>query len=356
MPFEFKPTTDKTKGLKDMLMGYTPDLTQEEMQEEIKIVPLDLIDDLTSFIHPFAKSAQTGLNELAESIKINGVLQHILLRKIVNGRYELLAGHRRVGASRLAGLEDIPAIIRDVNDQQAMMIVTDTNLDQRDEILPSERAKAYKMQIEALKAQGKRNDLIQAIEAENGKNDSGLNGSEAEISIDSNLVKYARDQVAEFNQTSAKQVSRHLRLNELIEPLLDLVDDKVIAVRAAVEISYLQLTEQEALYAILKEQDCGISIAQSIELHAASKRMELTASIINAILFPNKARAGKMKIKEKKPAYAIALNKVNTFCKRLPPEQAEKLATIDTKEFESFLQDAIHEFLNQIDERRDQLD
>ncbi len=236
------------------------------------------IDKLVEFSgHPFQVRDDSELEGLAESIKESGVVDAILVRPVEDGKYEILAGHRRVAASKKNGNYDIPAKILNVDDNEATIIMTNTNLKQREKILHSERAKAYKMQIEAYKKQGKRNDLIMEIDEQ--------------INLSSNRteVKCARDIVAERNKTSALQVTRYLRLNELIKPLLDLVDiedplnplNQVIPFTAGVSLSFLKVEEQQLLTQAIEEgviKKIDLKLAE--ELKSISKAGQLNETVI----------------------------------------------------------------------------
>ncbi|MDD2484187.1 MAG: ParB/RepB/Spo0J family partition protein, partial [Eubacteriales bacterium] len=251
------PEVEKTtcKGVKSMILGEDYDVTKEE----IVSISLDLIDTLQSFEHPFEKSSKRGLLELSEKIRISGVLEPVILRTKENGRYELLAGHRRTKASIIAGFSEIPAIIKNCDDDVAKIIATDTNLGQREEILPSERAKAYQIQMEALRHQGKRTDLT-------GNLDYELN-----LLHNVQQVKTS-ETVAELNNTSARQIAYYLRLLNLIPSLLDLVDEKIIPLRAGADLSYLTEEEQAWVAEALKDNEklkISLKIAADLKLASA---------------------------------------------------------------------------------------
>lgn len=343
----------KTNTIRDLILGGTSTKT-----EEIKNIDLDLIDYLDSFEHPFEKSVNKGIDELAEKVKLSGVLEPILLRSKMGGRYELLAGHRRTKASRMAGKTTIPAIIKECDDNTAKIIVTDTNLGQRDEILPSEKAKAYKLQIEALKSQGKRTDLIEVVDKENDLNAYGsqVNSMDFVSEIDKNnlwpnrpQVK-SRDIVAQMNNTSAKQISRHLRLNEVINSLLDLTDNKEIPFWAAVELSYLKPKEQEALFEVLVENPgIKITIANATELRKESKEIELNKLLVEAILNPEPEQEKKQDFitKATKPIYKTAFKNIEKYIKK-DSNRSEKLALADQDELERTITEAIDSYLDSL--------
>ena len=181
--------------------------------------------------HPFKVIDDDKMHELVESIMMNGVLVPVIVRQMDDGDYQMIAGHRRLFAVNQIGMEKIPAIVKEYTDDEAILAMVDSNL-QREEILPSEKAFAYKMKYEAMKRQGKRNDLTS-----------------------SQLGKklWADEQLAKEVGESRNQVHRFLRLAELIPPILDLVDRKIVAIVTAVEISYLDSAVQVMLYNYMKE-------------------------------------------------------------------------------------------------------
>lgn len=200
----------------------------ETSRLKIQSIPLEQIDDLDPAQHPFYKTIARNIDELAESIKVAGVVEPIIL--IPKGeRFVSLSGHRRRMAAKMAGLANIPAIVRDdISPALADIIITDTNLHSRN-LLPSERGKAYKKQLDALKAQGRRTDLIQAVENEQ-ETSSG---------------KTARDMIAERYETTASEISKYIRVAEnLQEELLDMVDDEKLSLRAGYLLSFLDSRKQ----------------------------------------------------------------------------------------------------------------
>ena len=217
------------------LFGTVDELMQEVHDSKLTIqeIPLDEIDDLDPARHPFYKTISRNIEELAESIKVAGVLEPIIL--IPSGeRFLSLAGHRRRLAAKIAGLEAIPAIVRDnITPELADIIITDTNLHSRD-LLPSERGKAYKRQLDALKKQGKRTDLIQAVaSAEEQAEQANIPG------------KTARDIIADRYQTTATEISKYIRIAEKLEDdLLDMVDDEKISLKAGYLLSFLDYRKQ----------------------------------------------------------------------------------------------------------------
>ena len=184
--------------------------------------------------HPFKVLDDEKMQDLIESIRTNGILSPVLIRPVGNDRYEMVSGHRRMHAAQLLGQERVPAIIREMTDDEATVKMVDSNI-QREELLPSEKAFAYKMKLEAMKRQGIRNDLT------SGQNDQKLNG----------IV--SRDLLAEELGESSKQIQRYIRLTELLPELLDLVDKKRLQFTVAVEISYIDSEVQKWIYEYIRE-------------------------------------------------------------------------------------------------------
>lgn len=211
--------------------------------EEIEVAKIRPFKD-----HPFKVLDDDKMHELVESIMLNGVLVPVTVRPLEGGEYEMISGHRRLFAVKEIGLARIPAIVKNYNDDEAVLAMVDSNL-QREEILPSEKAYAYKMKYEAMKRQGKRNDLTS-----------------------SQLGKklWADEQLAKDVGESRNQVHRFLRLAEVIPCILDLVDKKVLAVVTAVEISYLDSEVQEMLYEYMMEND----ICKAFQLYALRDYMK----------------------------------------------------------------------------------
>ena len=210
--------------------------------------------------HPFKVRMDAAMQEMTESVKQYGVLVPALVRPKPDGGYEMVAGHRRKKAADLAGLTEIPCIVRQLTDDEATIIMVDSNL-QREQILPSEKAFAYKMKLDAMKRQGQRTDLTCEPAAHK------LKGMKS------------RDVLAEQVGESKDQIRRYIRLTHLIPKILELVDNSVlkdpdmlqIALRPAVELSYLRKEEQADLFAIMDEMDCTPSHAQAIKMRRMSE-------------------------------------------------------------------------------------
>ena len=255
----------KSKELKLELPSVDELFTTEEERldanrEKVQEIPIDQIEDFPN--HPFKIKEDETMMEMAESIKEYGVLVPALVRQNTDGHYEMVAGHRRKCASRLAGMKEIPCIVRNLTDDEAIIIMIDSNL-QRERILPSEKAFAYKMKLEAMKRQGIRTDLTSAP---------------MEPKLRSNEI------IAKNTNESVAQIKRYIRLTELIEPLLDLVDENKIAFRPAVELSYLCKEEQEQLLDAMQYEDCTPSLAQATKIKQFSQENKLSEAVILSIL------------------------------------------------------------------------
>lgn len=224
-------------------------------------VPLEVLDpwtDANGKAQPFRDYTPAQLTDLAENIRQNGVITAIRVRPR-NGRYQIIAGHNRVTAAKMAGLTNIPAIVEDLDDEQAAIVLVDSNLQQREKILPSERAFAYKVKMDALRCQGKRTDLTCA---------QGGHKS--------------RDIIAEQSGESRESVRRYLRLTHLVPPLLERVDTGKLGMTPAVELSYLPKEVQTQLSQILADSKARVSKGAACQLRAEAD--ELTSERIRTIL------------------------------------------------------------------------
>lgn len=217
--------------------------------------------------HPFKVNDDTKMQETVESIKQYGVLSPAIARPLPDGGYELVSGHRRKRACELAGLETMPVIVRELDDDAAAILVVDSNL-QREGLLPSERAFAYKLKLEAIQHQGQRKDLTS-------------------VQVEPKLR--ARDVIAqEAGESSGVQVQRYIRLTELIPPLLDMVDERKIALSPAYELSFLKQDEQRLLLDAMDSEQATPSLSQAQRLKQFSQRGELTAGVMRAIMSEEK--------------------------------------------------------------------
>ena len=233
---------------------------QENKLPKIREIPLDQIDDFPD--HPFQVKMNEDMQELVESIKENGLITPVILRTKEDGRFEIVSGHRRKKACEIAGMQAIKAEIREMTRDEAIILMVDANL-QRSEILPSEKAKAYKMRLEAIKRQGARTDLT---------------SSPMETKLRSSEI------IAQTTGDSRAQVDRYIRLNELIPELLELVDEGRIGMRPAVELSYLPKNEQQVLNDVIEYTDATPSHAQAIRLRAFSKDHLLGPNVIENVM------------------------------------------------------------------------
>ena len=246
--------------------------TQEERdnasRESVREIPLKEISDFPN--HPFKVKMDESMADMAESVKQYGVLVPALVREKPEGGYEMIAGHRRKMASELAEKKEIPCIVRDLTDDEAIIIMVDSNL-QREQILPSEKAFAYKMKLDAMKRQqGYRSDLTSA---------TPLQKSEK---------KSSREILAEQAGESHEQIRKYIRLTELITPILDMVDSGKIAIRPAVELSYLPKDQQTILLDTMQFEDCTPSHAQAIKMRKFADEGRLNEDVILSILSEEK--------------------------------------------------------------------
>lgn len=237
---------------------------QEDNAEKIINIPLDEITDFPN--HPFKIREDKAMVELSESIAKVGVLMPALVRPKEDGGYEMIAGHRRKFASQYANIETMPCIVRNLSDDEATIIMVDTNLRQRENLLPSEKAFAYKMKLDAMKRQGLRTNLTSTPLVE-------------KLSV-AELGK-------EYNE-SRETVRRYIRLTELIPQILDMVDNDLIALRPAVEISFLDESHQEYLLDVMQQNDCTPSHAQTLKMHKLDKEGALTTDVIDNIMAEEK--------------------------------------------------------------------
>ena len=243
----------------------TEESRQDEQLEKIQEIPLSELHPFKD--HPFKVKDDDAMIETADSIKKYGVLVPAIARPLPDGGYELVAGHRRRRASELAGKETMPVIVRDLDDDAATIIMVDSNL-QRENLLPSERAFAYKMKLEAIKHQGARTDLTS-------------------VQVEQKLS--ARDQVAkEAGERSGIQVMRYVRLTELIPELLDMVDEKKIAFNPAYELSFLKSDEQQMLVETMDYEQATPSLSQAQRMKKFSQEGKLSEDVMLAIMSEEK--------------------------------------------------------------------
>lgn len=261
---------------------FTTQAERDEAQREtVRDIPLEEISDFPN--HPFKVRMDASMMEMVDSVKQYGVLVPALVRPKPDGGYEMIAGHRRKKASELAEKQTISCIVRDMTDDEATIVMVDSNL-QREQILPSEKAFAYKMKLDAMKRQGQRTDLTLSPVA---------------TKLDTAAI------LGQQSGESRDQVFRYIRLTHLIPDILDLVDNSVlkekdilqIAIRPAVELSYLTEKEQQDLVEIMESEDCTPSHAQAIKMRQFSQEGRLDANVLLSIMQeekPNQVEQFKM--------------------------------------------------------------
>ena len=241
----------------------TEETRQDDQRERVLEIPLYKLHHFHD--HPFQVRHDQALQDMAESIKVYGVLSPGLVRPLPDGEYEVVSGNRRMEASILAGREAMPVIVRDMTDDEAIIAMVDANL-QRENILPSERAFAYKMKLEAIKRQGFRADLTSTQVAQ----------------------KLSVEKIGEESGISKDQVRRYIRLTELTPPLLLMVDERKIAFNPAVELSYLTQEEQTLLLDAMAAQEATPSLSQAQRLKKFSQEGKLSEDVITAIMSEEK--------------------------------------------------------------------
>lgn len=239
---------------------------QEVNREQVQNVPLELFHPFPN--HPFKVLDDEKMQDTVQSISEFGVLVPVLARPRPEGGYEIVSGHRRIHASKLAGRKEIPAIIRNMTDDEAILVMVDSNL-QREQILPSEKAFAYKMKLDAMKRQGRRTDLTS-------------------VQIGQKLGQTSRAMIASQSPDSNTQIQRYIRLTHLVRPILDMVDQNCFALNAAVEISYLPEEHQNALLEAMDYAQVSPSLAQARRIRAFSDSGKLDSNVLNAILSEEK--------------------------------------------------------------------
>ena len=251
----------------------TDESRAEAALSKIRDIPLSEIDEFPD--HPFKVLMDEDMEQLVESIKRNGVMTPATVRLKENGRYELISGHRRKKACELAGLETLKCEVKDLTRDEAIIIMVESNL-QRSVILPSEKAFAYKMRLEAMDRQGKRNDLTSTPLVSKSRSNEEL-----------------ADKVGE----SREQIRRFIRLTELVPEILQMVDEKQIAFHPAVEISYLAEEQQYTLLEAMSYNDATPSLAQAIKMKKFNQDGKLTDEVIQSIMEEEKPN------QKEKPAF-----------------------------------------------------
>ena len=242
----------------------TEESRADAQREKVQEIPLGELHPFRN--HPFKVKDDAAMQDTVDSVREYGVLVPAIARPDPDGGYELIAGHRRHHASELAGKETMPVIIRDLDDDAATIIMVDSNL-QREELLPSERAFAYKMKLEALKHQGARTDLTSS-------------------QVGTRLR--ADELIAQQSGESRNQIQRYIRLTELIPTLLDMVDERKIALNPAVELSYLKKEEQTLLLEAMDSEQATPSLSQAQRLKKFSQQKMLSLDVMRAVMSEEK--------------------------------------------------------------------
>ena len=294
---------------------FTTQAERDEAKRETVIkIPLDEISDFPN--HPFKVREDDSMTEMVESIMLHGVLVPGLVRPKPDGGYEMIAGHRRKMASRLAGKTDMDCIARELTDEEAIIIMVDSNL-QREQLLPSEKAFAYKMKLDAMRRQ------------------AGRPSKENSCPVGANLIGTRSDELlAENSPDSARQIQRYIRLTYLIPELLEMVDNSVtkdkelmqIALRPAVELSYLPKEEQRILLDTMELEDCTPSHAQAIKMRQFFKEGKLTEEVICSIMQEEKPN--------QKEQFRMPKDRINRFF--APGTPAQKIEDTIVKALELY--------------------
>lgn len=242
----------------------TEEIREDTQREKVQNIPLEELHPFKN--HPFKVKDDAAMQDTVDSVREYGVLVPAIARPDPDGGYELIAGHRRHYASELAGKETMPVIVRDLDDDAATIIMVDSNL-QREELLPSERAFAYKMKLEALKHQGARTDLTSSQVGTRLRTD---------------------ELIAQQSGESRNQIQRFIRLTELIPTLLDMVDERKIALNPAVELSYLKKEEQTLLLEAMDSEQATPSLSQAQRLKKFSQQKMLSLDVMRAVMSEEK--------------------------------------------------------------------
>ena len=252
---------------------FEPTVPQGPELPAVDTLPVEALRPFSG--HPFHLYTDEKLRELTDSIREHGVLMPVLVRP-VDGGYEIVSGHNRVEAAKLAGLDKVPVTVRELDDDTATILMVDSNLRQRETLLPSEKAWAYRMKFEAMRRQTGRR----------GKNVSQVGTQKRTDQI-----------IAEEVGESRNQIARYIRLTELIPPFLDMVDNGKLAFNPAVELSYLSLENQTILFSIMERDELSPSLAQAQNLHKLSSLGKLDESAIEAILLTEPVLKKKVTLK-----------------------------------------------------------
>ena len=279
-----KPDFRKSTAAMFLTMKDEPEEVQTGSENEnanaVTEIPISEIDDFPD--HPFHVVVDEAMNEMADSIKKHGVLTPAVVRKKEDGRYELISGHRRKKACELAGIEYLPAVVREMDRDESIIFMVDSNL-QREKLLPSEKAFSYKMRLDAMNRKAgrpSRENLTQV-------------GSDFE-------KRRTNEELGAIVGESREQIRRYIRLTELIPPLLDLVDDKRIAFNPAVELSYLPIELQTELFDVIGAEECTPSLSQAQRMKIAAQEGKLDRNSMELVMREEKPQQNNITIKGKK--------------------------------------------------------
>ena len=300
----------KPNGANISLTPYDDIFSTEETRnngpnEQIREIPLSELFPFKD--HPFSVTDDKKMMDMVESVKEFGVMIPIIARPLDGGGYEIVSGHRRKRACELAGIKTIPVLVRDLDNDEATILMVDSNLQQRDEIPPTERGRAYQMKLEALKHQGKRKDLTS--------------------SHDEKKLKWAMDQVADDAGKSRAQVARYIRLNSLNPELQEMVNESQLAITPAVELSYLRPEEQRDIAVALEETQNTPSLSQAQRIRKMSESGEATREKLTDIM-----------MEEKKPLRDSITLSHDTLKKYFPKSYSiQKIEQIIIKLLENYL-------------------
>ena len=268
----------------------------KKMTEEIKYLNVSELKPFEE--HPFKVRIDEEMDELVESIRDNGVVSPIIARPHKDGGFEIISGHRRAKACEILQLEQAPVIVKDIDDDTAVILVVDSNLN-RENILPSEKAFAYQMKLEAIKRKAGR-PTKEKMRNLDGKIVSTVVDENVGQIVPNLIGKRSTEIIGEQSGESYKQVQRYIRLTNLIDPLLTMVDEKQIAMTAAVELSYLGSKEQAQVMEVIDAEATAPSIAQATKIHNFSKEGKLSPAVIESIMQEEKSPKRKVTISEDK--------------------------------------------------------
>ena len=262
---------------------FSTDHENSSSEQMVRQIPLSELHPFKD--HPFGVRDDEEMDKMVESINSYGVLTPAIVRPRKEGGYEIIAGHRRCHASEKAGLETMPVIVRNLDDDAATILMVDSNL-QREDILPSEKAKAFKMKMEAMKHQGSREDLKQGNKDESKQDE---NGDSASCQVGTRLR--TDETIAEGTQDSARNVQRFIRLTNLTPDLMQMVDDHKLAFNPAVEISYLKPEDQKLLIGAMDYAQATPSLSQAQRLKKFSQQGMLKYEVMCAVMTEEKKPA-----------------------------------------------------------------